>query len=65
MTTKNTNRKRNAYLLLVMCILCFVSGITIITFGAIQHANPQFSFAGLFKLESYRNLVFSLIPGID
>jgi hypothetical protein len=65
MATKNTNRKRNAYLLLVMCVLCFVSGIAIITFGAIQHANPQFNFAGLFKLESYRNLVFSLIPGVE
>lgn len=64
MAAKNTIRKRNAYILLVMCILCFVSGITIMTFGALQHANPQFNFAGLFKLESYRNLVFSLIPGI-
>lgn len=64
MKAKNTIRKRNAYLLLVMCVLCFVSGIVIITFGAIHHANPQFSFAGLFKLESYKNLVFSLIPEI-
>jgi hypothetical protein len=65
MVTKNTIRKRNAYLLLVMCILCFVSGIAIMTIGALQHSNPQFSFAGIFKLESYRNLVFSLIPGIN
>ncbi len=64
MKAKNTNRKRNAYLLLVMCVLCFVSGIVIITFGAIQHANPQFNFAGLFKLESYKGLVFSLIPEV-
>ena len=64
MKAKNTIRKRNAYLLLVMCILCFASGIVIITFGAIHHANPQFDFAGLFKFESYKSLVFSLIPGI-
>jgi len=65
MNTKNTNRKRNAYLLLVMCIFCFVSGIVIITFGAIHHANPQFNFAGIFKLESYRNLVFGFVPGVN
>jgi len=64
MATKNTIRKRNAYLLLVMCILCFVSGIAIITIGALQHSNPQFNLAGLFKWESYMNLVFSLIPEI-
>jgi hypothetical protein len=65
MKTKNTIRNRNAYLLLVMCVLCFVSGIAIITIGALHHVNPQLSFSGLFKLESYRNLVFSLIPGIQ
>jgi hypothetical protein len=65
MAIKNTIRKRNAYLLLVMCILCFVSGIAVMTIGALQHSNPQFTFAGIFKLESYTNLVFSLIPAIQ
>jgi hypothetical protein len=65
MAIKNTIRKRNAYLLLVMCILCFVSGIAVMTIGALQHSNPQFTFSGIFKLESYTNLVFSLIPAIQ
>jgi len=65
MAIKNTIRKGNGYLLLAMCIFCFVCGIVIIMVGALSHANPQFGLSGLFKLESYRNLVFSLIPGVE
>lgn len=64
MRSKNTFGKSNAYLLLTLCILCFISGIAILAIGALHHLNPQFTLASLFKIESFKHIVFSLIPGI-
>ena len=53
-------RKRKAFFLLLTCICLFVAGAAILTIGALYHVNPGISFAGLFKLEPYINLVSSV-----
>ena len=58
----NYRRKRNTFFLLVACICFFVAGIAVLTLGAVFHVNPTITFASLFKLQPYINLVYTLIP---
>lgn len=56
------SRKRKAFYLLLACICFFITGIAVLTLGAVVHVNPNITFAGLFKLQPYINLVYSVIP---
>jgi hypothetical protein len=58
----NTFRKRKAFLLLLTCICFFIAGITVLTLGAVIHVNPKITFAGLFKLQPFINLVYTFVP---
>ncbi len=53
---------RKAFYLLLACICFFVTGIALLAFGAVKHVNPEITFAGLFKLQPYINLVYSIVP---
>lgn len=54
-------RKRKAFYLLLACICFFVTGLSMLTLGAVIHVNPQITFAGFFKPEPYINLVYSIL----
>jgi hypothetical protein len=57
-----TSRKRKAFYLLLVGICFFITGLAVLTLGAVLHVNPNITFAGLFKLQPYINLVYSVIP---
>lgn len=61
MQPKNTFRKRKAFLLLVASICFFVAGIMVLTLGAVYHVNPTVTFAGLFRLQPFINLVYTFV----
>ena len=59
---RSNHRKRKAFFLLLACICFFVAGIAVLTLGAVFHVNPNITFAGLFKLQPYINLVYTVVP---
>ncbi len=61
MQTKNTFRKRKAFLLLLASICFFVAGVAVLTLGAVFHVNPKITFAGLFKIQPFINFVYTFV----
>ncbi len=60
----NISRERKTFFLLLCCIICFVTGLAVLTVGALAHVNPNENFAGLFRWDKLMNLVYSVVPDI-